>query len=146
MANSFYFNSSGLNYAIGHFLVFEDNIVIVSPWLSDIEINLPMTDGSGSSNTRLSDIINQNKHKIVSVIVSNDRHNDYIISKLDKSIKIVRIGNLHAKVIVSDRTVYMGSANITLSGTTKNAEICQLSKNDLGSSRKFVEERLGIRF
>jgi len=145
MENSYYFKSNVLNYLIGYFMLFEDDIILISPWLSDLEIKLPYNKRFNTSTINLSKLINKSKEKIASIIVSPDEHNNYLLGRITDEIKIKKIRDLHAKAIVSNKLVYIGSANITRSGTSKNTELCQLATNEFLSSRKFVEKRLRIR-
>lgn len=145
MENSFYFESNALNYIIGHFLLFERNIIFVSPWISNIEIKLPHNNRIDKKTMRLDDLIKLLKENISSIIVSKDKFNDFFLKRIPSDLDIKKIEDLHAKAIISDDIIYMGSANITRGGTKKNKELCQLQRNPYSDSKIFLERRMGIK-
>ncbi|MFD1635076.1 phospholipase D-like domain-containing protein [Haloplanus ruber] len=78
------------------------------------------------------------------LVREGESHNDYISERLPEHVVIQEISDLHAKAVVCDAFVYMGSANITRGGLTLNHELCEILENEYGSAEEYVEKKLGL--
>jgi hypothetical protein len=82
------------------------------------------------------------KSKKIKVIVSltEEKYTQIFLNNLTENVNVQKVENLHAKLIVTDNFVYLGSANITKTGTSINKEICKLEKNTSESAERFLKK------
>lgn len=144
MVKAFSLPSSSLSYFIGYTLIHSNKIVIISPWLSDIKLRFPVNNKLDDSNLLFSEAVKKLSSKEIYVIVNNDTHNEYILNRLKGYASIIQLESLHAKAVVCDKFVYVGSANVTQSGFFTNIEICEILENDYNSVNKYIFEELNI--
>ncbi len=141
MENGFLFPSENLKYLIGFLLSSENNIIIVSPWITEFKVHFPI-NSVGISEMTLSNALNYfSKSKKIKVIVSltEEKYTQIFLNNLTENVNVQKVENLHAKLIVTDNFVYLGSANITKTGTSINKEICKLEKNTSESAERFLK-------
>jgi phosphatidylserine/phosphatidylglycerophosphate/cardiolipin synthase-like enzyme len=120
-------------------------VAIVSPWLSDVELRLPVNDRFESRVVTLVDIINELEETTVHLIVrEGESHNEYIRNQLPESQHLYEVDDLHAKTVVTDTFVYVGSANITRGGLIVNRELCELLENESGSVEAYLASKLDL--
>jgi hypothetical protein len=147
MESGFLFPSENLNYLIGFFLLYERNIIIVSPWITDFDIVFPI-NSANLTEMPLSVAINTfSNTRNISLILSTEeeKFTQRFLSKItNEKTKIRKVENLHAKLILTDNFVYLGSANITKAGTSINVEICKLERNPFKSAIKYLKENLKL--
>jgi len=145
MTRAFSLTSDALSYFIGFTLLHSEQVIIVSPWLSDVSLHLPLNDRFDGREVSLVEAVTELSEKDIRLLVrSGEAHNDYIKTRLPESVEYREIDDLHAKAVICDEFVYMGSANITLGGLTVNRELCEIVENAHGSAEGYVEKNLGI--
>jgi len=146
MGRTFSLPSSGLRYLLGYSLVRKDHVAICTPWLSDVELRLPLSPEVDVDERRvsLSAALKRFDTQVDVYIRGGEAHNEYVLSRIGESANITKDENLHAKAIVTDEYVYLGSANITRGGLLMNLELCQVIENDYGNVGRYVEGELGL--
>ncbi len=145
MVRAFSLTSESLAYFIGFSLLHSDRVVIISPWLSDVTLRLPVNDRFDDREITLLEALEELVDKDIQLLVrEGESHNDYISERLPEHVVIQEISDLHAKAVVCDAFVYMGSANITRGGLTLNHELCEILENEYGSAEEYVEKKLGL--
>jgi hypothetical protein len=141
---AFSLDSSGLSAFLGFVLLHYNRPAIVSPWLSDVEVRLPLTNRFPKRRYTLSELIPQLETQPTLVVNSTETHNDYIRRRVEGHAEYIGIPDLHAKAIISDDVVYAGSANITHGGFALNRELCKLVENEFGSTSAYLKSELDI--
>ncbi len=145
MTRAFSLPSRSLSYFIGFTLLHCDPVVIVSPWLSDVSLRFPVNDRFDSREISLVESLKTLSEKEIHLIVrSRESHNDYIKRRLPEHVHLQEIDGLHAKAVVSDSFVYLGSANITHGGLILNRELCEVIENEYDSAAEYVNRRLDL--
>ncbi|WP_435098580.1 phospholipase D-like domain-containing protein [Halorubrum sp. N11] len=145
MTRAFSLPSESLSYFIGFTLLHCDPVVVVSPWLSDVSLSLPINDRFESREVSLVEALATLSEKEIHLLVrSGESHNDYIKRRLPEHVHVQEIEGLHAKAVVSDSFVYLGSANITRGGLTLNRELCEVIENEYGSATEYVKLTLDL--
>lgn len=145
MVRAFSLTSESLSYFIGFALLHSNPVIIVSPWLSNVSLRLPVNNRFSDSEVRLLDALEEFSEKDVHLLVkTGEQHNEYIRDRLPEHVQMYDIDDLHAKAVVCDEFVYIGSANITRGGLTLNRELCEVLENEYGSAVEYVEQKLGL--
>lgn len=145
MVRAYSLTSESLSYFIGFALLHSDHVVIVSPWLSDVSLRLPVNDRFDSRTVRLVEALEELSETEVHLLVqTGEQHNEYIKERLPEDVRLQEVPDLHAKAVVCDEFVYMGSANITHGGLTLNRELCEVLENEYGSATEYVEQTLEL--
>lgn len=144
MGRSFSLPSESIPYFIGMSFLRADQIIIISPWISDIDIEFPESSRAPSDSLGLIQAINTFSGVDCTVFMNTDSYNDYIVNRLSDNIETRMIEDLHAKAVVTEDLVYTGSANITWGGVSRNIELAQIIENTYENSERFVEEELSI--
>ena len=144
MTRAFTLPSNELAYFIGYTLIHADRVVLVSPWLSDVELRLPLGTEIDGRRLSLSDALKKLDTRVDVYIREGESHNEYVLPKIEKKANVVKDENLHAKAIVTDEYVYLGSANITRGGLLTNLELCQVIENDYGDVEAYLDAELGL--
>ena len=146
MGQAFSLPSSGLRYLLGHALVYNDHIAICSPWLSDVDVRLPLAPGVDDRRTKLAAAISEFGTTVDVYIRPDESSNEYALNRLGgiKNVNVTKVPNLHAKAIVTSDYVYVGSANITLGGLLTNLELCKLVENQYVDVERYVQEELNL--
>jgi len=93
---------------------------------------------------KLADALHEFPETEYTILTSEDSHNEYLIDRVNDIATVERIEDLHAKAIVTDDLVYIGSANITQSGVGKNIELAQVVENEYVDAAAFVDEELPL--
>jgi phosphatidylserine/phosphatidylglycerophosphate/cardiolipin synthase-like enzyme len=149
MVQTFSIHSEELATFLGTAFLNTERITILSPWVSDITVRFPVCDRLSTRELLLSESIRRFDVD-VTVIVSPDAsdHNwekrYSLLPKIEDAVDIHSVENLHAKAIITDSLLYLGSANITYNGLNKNIELCQLMDNIQADTAGFLAERLDI--
>ena len=144
MGRTFSLPSSGLRYLLGYSLAQKDHVAICTPWLSDVEIRLPLSPEVEDRRTSLSVALEKFDTRVDVYIREGQSHNEYILSKIREHANITKDENLHAKAIVTDEYVYLGSANITRGGLLTNLELCQVIENEYEGVEEYLEAELEL--
>jgi len=146
MTRTFSLPSSALSYYIGYSLVSADRMALVSPWISDVEIRLPVTDRLDDRQLHLTEAIKQleGDTEVLVYIRTGQEHNNYVQSNLSDNVEVHSVDDLHAKAVVTDDHVYVGSANITRGGLVVHREICQIVENQYGDLETYIKEELEL--
>ena len=145
MVRAFSLPSESLSYFIGFTLLHSDHVVIVSPWLSDVTLRLPVNDRFDEREVRLVAVLEALEETEVHLLVrEGEEHNNYIERRLPDHVHFRKVEGLHAKAVVSGAFVYLGSANITRGGLSINRELCEVLENEYGSAREYVSSTLDI--
>lgn len=121
-------------------------VYVISPWI-DVDVKFSITWCSNSRVFSLLELAARfDKRNVKTVFVfSKDEDNNVInvkskemISKHNFDFYFVR--NLHAKAVVGQRLMYIGSANITYSGMNRNTEAVKIEKvcNQKDSLRQLI--------
>jgi len=76
----------------------------------------------------------------------DESSNDYALSRLTdiENVNVHQISDLHAKAVVTDKYVYVGSANITRGGLLTNLEICEVIENDYENVEMYLTKELHL--
>ncbi|WP_211313511.1 phospholipase D-like domain-containing protein [Halarchaeum salinum] len=120
-------------------------MVIVSPWLSDVTLRLPVNDRFDEREVRLATMLGELTDTDIRILVrEGEEHNEYIERRLPNHVEFRVVEGLHAKAVVSDAFVYLGSANITRGGLSVNRELCEVLENEYGSAHEYVSSTLDI--
>lgn len=145
MVRAFSLTSESLSYFLGFALLHSDPLVIISPWVSDVRVRLPVNDRFDDREVRLLKVLEELSEKEIHLLVrESEQHNEYIKERLSENVQLEEIHDLHAKAVVSDEFVYIGSANITHGGLTVNRELCEVLENEYGSAQEYIREKLEI--
>lgn len=144
MVRAFSLPSSGLRYLLGYSLVHADHVAICSPWLSDVELRLPLGTDVQNRRMLLSEALRRFETELDIYVRQGESHNDFILSRLDQATRVTEVDDLHAKAIVTDGYVYVGSANITRGGLLTNRELCEIIENQYGDVTKYLKSELGL--
>ena len=145
MVRAFSLPSESLSYFIGFALLHSDEVAIVSPWLSNVDVRFPLNDRFETRNVSLLDAIERLEDNTVYLIVrAGESHNDFVRDRLPDGQRLHEIDDLHAKAVVTDAFVYMGSANITRGGLSVNRELCELLENEHESVETYLEMNLDL--
>jgi hypothetical protein len=146
MGRAFSLPSNGLRYLIGHALVYSDHVAICSPWLSDVDVRLPLAPGVDDRRTKLAAAIKELDTTVDVYVLPDQSSNDYALSRLSRidNVTVSTVSDLHAKAVVTDLYVYAGSANITRGGLITNKELCKVVENEYGDVRSYVEAELEV--
>jgi phosphatidylserine/phosphatidylglycerophosphate/cardiolipin synthase-like enzyme len=145
MARTFSLPSNGLGYFIGYLLQDSDRVAFVSPWMSDVEVTVPVTREVEDRSLNLTKAIKRvEKDTSVSVMIKSGegKHNNYFTSRLPEGVEVRRVEDLHAKAVVGDEMAYVGSANITKNGFQVNQELCQIIENEYPTVDEYVESEI----
>ncbi len=78
------------------------------------------------------------------IVRTGEQHNDYIANRLPENVDMLKIDDLHAKVVVCDEYAYLGSANITHGGLTINREVCKIIENEYEDTEQYLTAELDI--
>jgi len=148
MARTFSLPSEGLGYFIGYTLYHSDRVGIVSPWLSDIEITFPVNTRFEERQMYLSEAIEElnGETEVIVLILEGQQSNDYIQSRLSEAVQVHKVEDLHAKAVIGEEAVYVGSANITHGGLMINRELCQIVENEYDSVDRYIEAELDFEY
>ncbi len=145
MGRAFSLPSSGLRYLLGHALVYADHVAICSPWLSDVDVRLPLSPGI-DRRTKLAAAI-RNVDTAVDVYVRPDEEaNEYALSRLAgiENVTLTKVPDLHAKAVITETYVYVGSANITRGGLLTNLELCKVFENEHEDVETYLRQELEL--
>jgi len=118
--------------------------------VSDITLTFPETEEDIDREMSFSDAV-QEFDVDVTVIVDpeNSQHNQIrrhaLLPKIEESVTIRNIENLHAKAVITDSILYLGSANMTYRGCNVNIELCEIRENSFGDVDEFLASRLNIK-
>ena len=145
MVRAFSLPSESLSYFIGFSLLHSHELAIVSPWLSDVDVRLPVNDRFESRSVSLLEVLEALDDTTVHLIVrAGESHNGYVRDRLPAGQRLHEIEDLHAKAVVTDTFVYMGSANITRGGLSVNRELCEILENEHESVQGYLENTLDL--
>lgn len=145
MTRAFSLTSESLSYFIGFALLHSDPVVIISPWLSDVGLRLPVNQRFEDRKVKLLEALEELSEKSIHLIVrEGEQHNDYIEQRLPSHVEFREVADLHAKAVVCDGFVYMGSANITKGGLTVNRELCTILENEHDSAVDYLSDELDL--
>ncbi|WP_233255253.1 phospholipase D-like domain-containing protein [Haloplanus rallus] len=145
MTRAFTLPSNELAYFIGYTLIHADRVVLVSPWLSDVELRFPVNDQTSSRELLLSEAVAELTDTSITFLINgNEDHNDYIKSRVERNAKVIDVSDLHAKAVITDDWIYAGSANITRRGLLVNRELCKVVTNAHSDVNTYVKEELDI--
>jgi hypothetical protein len=141
-------SSDALSAYIGYALYNSDRVALVSPWISDITVRLPVNNEFDDRRMLLSEAIRklEGETHILVLIRTGQEHNNYVQSQLASTIEVQSVDDLHAKCVVNRSHVYTGSANITRGGLHINRELCQINENPYGSVDTYIEEELDLAY
>ncbi|WP_238479956.1 phospholipase D-like domain-containing protein [Natranaeroarchaeum sulfidigenes] len=145
MVQAFSLTSDSLSYFIGYTLLHAPRTIVVSPWLSDVELRFPVNEHIEDRRMNMLDAISELPDTDVTFIVrEGEDHNDFVRERLPDGVTMLEIEDLHAKVVVCDEYAYIGSANITRGGLTLNREVCEVIENEYDNAVIYVEEELDV--
>lgn len=145
MVRAFSLTSDSLGYFIGYTLLHARQTIIVSPWLSNVDLRFPVNAHFENRRMSLLDAIDQLPDTDVTFVVrEGEQHNDFVRDRLPDGTSMHTVPDLHAKVVVCDEYAYLGSANITRGGLTVNRELCEIIENEHRDAAAYIETELGI--
>jgi hypothetical protein len=146
MVRAFSLTSDSLSYFIGFTLLHAPRTIIVSPWLSNVDLRFPVNEHLEERQLPLLDAIAELPDTDVTFVVrEGEEHNEFVRDRLPEGVSMISVEGLHAKVVVCDEFAYLGSANITRGGLTLNREVCEVIENEYADAISYVEEELDIR-
>lgn len=132
-------HSKALNYFLGTVILTEDKIAIISPWISDIEVKFPINNKIDSDKLNLIDSMKEFEKEFI-IFTNRDEHNNYVESRLPEDVRVHKDEKVHMKMIVTETVVYLGSANITKTGTSNSKEICQIQMNPYHNVEEYLHK------
>jgi len=146
MGQAFSLPSSALRYLLGHALVYSDHIAICSPWLSDVDVRLPLAPGIDDRRTKLAAAIREFDTTVDVYVRPDESTNEYALDRLSRleNVTVSRVVDLHAKAVVTKNYVYVGSANITRGGLLTNLELCKVIENQYLGVNTYLQEELNL--
>ena len=149
MARTFSIPSSHLSRFIGTAFLNAERIVVVSPWVSDVTITFPETEGDLDREMSFSDAVREFDVDVTVIVDPEQRQHNRVrgralLPRIEEFVTIRNVDNLHAKAIVTDTVLYLGSANMTYRGLNVNIELCEIRENGYQNIDKFLADRLGI--
>lgn len=146
MGRAFSLPSSGLRYLLGHALTYSEHVVICSPWLSDVDVHLPLTKDVNERRMKLTAAIRALNTQLDVYVRPDESSNDYALSRLTdiENVNVHQISDLHAKAVITEKYVYVGSANITRGGLLTNLELCEVLENDYGNVETYLTKELDL--
>jgi phosphatidylserine/phosphatidylglycerophosphate/cardiolipin synthase-like enzyme len=149
MARTFSILSSHLSRFIGTAFINADRIVVVSPWVSDVTITFPETEGHLDREMSFSDAVREFDVEVTVIVDPEQRQHNQIrgralLPKIEELVTIKNVDDLHAKAIITNTVLYLGSANMTYSGLNVNIELCEIRENKHRDIDKFLADRLAI--
>jgi hypothetical protein len=145
MVRAFSLTSDSLGYFLGYALVHAPSVAVVSPWMSDVDLRLPLTDRTEERRLLLSEAVKLLNGTEVQIIVrSGEQHNRYLRNQLPDWTEFIELSDLHAKTIVTPEFVYLGSANITRGGLEINRELCEIIENEYDAVDAYLREELDL--
>lgn len=146
MGRAFTLPSSALRYLIGHALAYGDHVVISSPWIGDVEVRLPLSPGVEARREKLAEAVRKLDTTVDVYVLPEEASNDYAVSRLKRldNVTVTEVPDIHAKAVVTDVYVYVGSANITRGGLLTNKELCTVMENEYGDVESYVSEELDV--
>lgn len=146
MTRTFSLPSEALGFYLGYVLLHYEEIAIVSPWVSDVQVSFPVNNQDFDRRQYLSEAIEElsDETTVRVYLRSSQEHNNYITSKLNEAVEVEMVDDLHAKAIVTPESVYVGSANVTLGGLSINRELCQIVENEYDSIEGYIAAELGL--
>ncbi|SNR65340.1 PLD-like domain-containing protein [Halorubrum ezzemoulense] len=146
MPRAFSLTSESLGYLIGYTLLHADRVAIVSPWVSDVDLRFPVNNQFEERTLSLLDTLDVLPDTEVTFVVqSGEEHNNFVRDRLPDDVSLLEVDDLHAKLVVCDEFVYLGSANITWGGLKLNREVCEVIENDYGNVEAYLDNELEIR-
>jgi len=146
MGQAFSLPSSALQYLLGHALVYSDHIAICSPWLSDVDVRLPLAPGVDDRRTKLAAAIRELDTTVDVYVRPDESTNEYALNRLSglENVTVSKVVDLHAKAVVTRNYVYVGSANITRRGLLTNLELCKVIENQHMNVGKYLQKELDL--
>ncbi len=146
MGQAFSLPSSSLRYLLGHALVYSDHIAICSPWLSDVDVRLPLAPGVDDRRTKLAAAIREFGTSVDMYVLPDESSNEYALNRLSEieNVNVAKVPDLHAKAVVTKDYVYVGSANITRSGLLTNLELCKVVRNEYADVGTYLTRELDL--
>ena len=146
MGQAFSLPSSALRYLLGHALVYSDHVAICSPWLSDVDVRLPLAPGVDDRRTKLAAAISELDTTVDVYVRPDESTNEYALDRLSRlgNVTVSEVVDLHAKAVVTKNYVYVGSANITRGGLLTNLELCKVIENQYLGVNSYLQEELNL--
>lgn len=145
MVQAFSLTSESLDYFIGYTLLRAERTIIVSPWLSNVDVRFPVNNHLDDRRMSILEAVETLPDtEVTFVVCEGEDHNDFVRDRLPPGTEMIAIPDLHAKVVVCDDYAYLGSANITRGGLGLNREVCEIIENEYVDALTYVEEELGI--
>jgi len=147
MPRAFSLTSDSLGYFIGYTLLHADRVAIVSPWVSDVGLRFPVNDRFEDRDMSLLDALEKLPDtEVMFVVRTGEQHNNFVRDRLPDDVSVLEVDDLHAKLVICDEFVYLGSANITRGGLELHREVCEVIENEYGNAETYLEHELDIRF
>lgn len=145
MVQAFSLTSDSLSYFLGYTLVHADRVAIVSPWMSDVQLQFPVNDVVSGRRLRFVEALSElSNSEIYCIVREGESHNAFIRNRLPDHVTFLEVSDLHAKAIVCDEFVYLGSANITRGGFSLNRELCEVIENEYGDTLEYLSNELAL--
>jgi phosphatidylserine/phosphatidylglycerophosphate/cardiolipin synthase-like enzyme len=146
MGRTFSLPSEALGAYLGYALLHYDEIAIVSPWVSDVQVSFPVNNRDIEPRQYLSEAIETfgDEVELTIYLRGGQEHNDYIKSKLGQYADIELVDDLHAKTIVTADSAYVGSANLTHNGLSVHRELCHIIENEYATIDDYIREELDL--
>ena len=145
MGRAFSLPSSGLHYLLGHALVCADHVAICSPWLSDVDVRLPLAPDI-KRRAKLAAAIRHVDTEVDVYVRPDEEANEYALSRLAniESVTLTEVPDLQAKAVITETYVYVGSANITRGGLLTNLELCKVLENEHEDVETYLQQELEL--
>jgi hypothetical protein len=149
MVRTFSIHSEEIAKFLGTALLNADQMVVISPWVSDITVRFPDSDRIPDQRLRFSEAVQTLDVNVEMFVDPDQNHHNRrkptsLLPRISDHVPIHEIDGLHAKAIVTNQVLYQGSANMTYNGLNVNIELCDIRENEYGDVDQFLERRLGI--
>lgn len=149
MVRTFSIHSEKIAKFLGAIFLNADQMVVVSPWVSDITVRFPETGRVSRRELLFSEAVSELDVDVQMFVDPNQEHHNRnkpssLLPKISGSATIHEVDGLHAKAIITDYILYQGSANMTYNGLNINIELADIRENEYGDINQFLEHQLGI--
>lgn len=129
-------------------------IMLVSPWIGDVTLVPPVFRHGPHMYTgasiRLGELLLRLAQDFNMQVTLVLRELDYRFAPVVDNwptmdrLTLRMVPNLHAKAVVTDSFVLLGSANLLQTSLSRNVEVCELKKNPYRTPRRWLSSELGL--
>lgn len=135
---------------------FGSEVVIVSPWIWNVELSPPRFGEAAKlythSKIRLRELLSRMtsdlNYRITIVVRPGDESTKAALTPLIRApinpVQVFEFNHIHAKMIVTQKYAIEMTANLITTSLHRNIESCSIVKNRFHDAREYVSDKLGI--